>query len=272
MNAKTIRHRAIAIIRASRWLSLMSISVGALEAAPTVTFRAVPPNFPSGCVFLPVAQAVWDGSNSLATITLEYSFTSSSGPWTVLAQTYSPHAKQDTVSNLASLENATGTIYLRASATDAASGSDTEITSVAITGSRSVPAAGTPSLIVADANTYHYEAENFHATMYNYGAAWVYDGSHKAWWTGMYYQGGDGIMYASGNLGKVSATEVFNRGGARQVSNPDVKKGSFSDGVSSYTYAMYYTGETSSVNHVGLALSNDGTNWSAPNATMGPMM
>lgn len=86
----------------------------------------------------------------------------------------------------------------------------------------------------------------------------------KMWWStdsGIYYS----VFNSAGQNGPVKVLEKSSAGwDSGRISNPSVIKGNFYTNGQAYTYAMYYTGTSDAAggkNHIGVAFSNDGTNW-----------
>jgi len=155
----------------------------------------------------------------------------------------------------------TGTLYLKAVATDTATQTINLTTTMPVNSSYN----GQPSLLAAASQTSNPDRNG----TYNYGAAWMLDTNHKVWWTSMYPGGGDQIVQASGANppGTTTPTTAVatDSNSTHYISNPCVIKSSVTYNSTSYAYVMYVTEWAGgSGAGIGMSFSNNGTTWTTP--------
>jgi hypothetical protein len=228
--------------------------------SPTINWRSIPQNAHVGSVIFPIAK-VLPGTYSVSNITIDYNY--NGGSWTTLVSTSSPNsnpANGDSFTGGGCLMTSTGTFNLRVTVTDSTSATYALTTSLAVNSSYN----GQPSLLAAAQDA---GAPNYYGP-YNYGAAWMYDGSHHVWWTGKYPTNGDCILTASagGPPGTATPTIALDTSSYnnRLISNPSVLKQSITYGGHTYSHVMYVTESDGTTSGIGMSFYDSSIGWTTP--------
>ncbi|MBC7368506.1 MAG: hypothetical protein H7343_17125 [Undibacterium sp.] len=231
------------------------------SVGPTINWRSIPQNTHAGSVIFPIAQVI-PGTNAVANLTIEYNY--NGGSWSTLIYTTSFNANPATGASYTGggcYMGTTGTFNIRATVVDSSSASYSQTASIPVNSSYN----GQPSLLAAaqDAGSPNYYGP------YNYGAAWMYNGGHRVWWTGKYPSNGDCILtsFSSGGPPGTTAPSIAVSSSSysnRLISNPSVLKQTITYGGNTYSYVMYVTESDGTNNGIGISFYDSTTGWTTP--------